>query len=100
LGKWSTLSSYFNEVMTATIPQPQPDEFSTDYLTDRTTLKEGELSLPGGGGEQSLQRHRPISEFASLTRNRRKLDAALTFCGLLHALRGTTDPSALVELQR
>lgn len=100
LGKWSTLSSYFNEVMTGDYTSAaQPDEFSTDYLTDRTTLKEGELSLPGGGGEQSLQRHRPISEFASLTRNRRKLDAALTFCGLLHALRGTTDPSALVELE-
>src|SRR5262249_8758085 len=43
LGRWATLSSYFNEVMTGDYASAaQPDEFSADYLTDRTTLKEGQ----------------------------------------------------------
>ncbi|MGL4553812.1 MAG: hypothetical protein ACRC33_21830, partial [Gemmataceae bacterium] len=93
LGKWATLSGYFSEVMTGDYTSAaQPDEFSTDYLTDRTTLPEGQEAGRADG--------RPVSEFAARTRNRRKMDAALTFAGLLHALRGTAELAALADLER
>jgi hypothetical protein len=92
LGKWSTLSNYFNEVMTGDYTSVSgPDEFSSDFLIERSTLSPGE--------EAGQRNHQPIGEFARLTRERRKLDAAWTFCGLLHALRGQTEPAMIAELE-
>jgi hypothetical protein len=92
LGKWTALSSYFNEVMTGDYTSvATADEFFADFLIERTTLR------PEQPTEGSAPR--PLSEFVTLQRERRKLDAAWTFSGLLHALRGTTEPNALAELE-
>jgi hypothetical protein len=85
LGKWSTLSGFFSEVMTGDYTAAaSPDDFSTDYLSARTAS-----DPPAEEGQPRVYATaRPVSEFASLTRHRRHLDAAWTFTALLHALRG------------
>jgi hypothetical protein len=92
LGKWTALSSYFNEVMTGDYTSvATADEFFADFLIERTTLR-AEQPTQGVG-------HRPVSEFVSLHRERRKIDAAWTYSALLHALRGSIEPNALAELE-
>jgi alpha-mannosidase len=86
LGRWTTLSGYFNEVLTGDYTSPvSPDEFHGDYLLERTTAT--------GEGEQ-LRRPTPfpINDFAAQVRGRRKLDAAWTFTALLRALGGQIEP--------
>ncbi|MFQ3593277.1 MAG: hypothetical protein SNJ82_08835 [Gemmataceae bacterium] len=92
LGRWTTLSNYFNEVMTGDYTSvPTADEFYADFLIERTT------STPQQAAQG--QTPRPISEFATLHRERRTLDATFTFAGLLHALQGPSEPQPLSELE-
>ncbi len=82
LGRWTTLSGYFNEVMTGDYTSAaSADEFHGDYLTERA-----------GGGEQGTpSRYRapnPVSAFARQQRGRRRLDAAWALAALLRSLGG------------
>lgn len=93
LGKWETLTQFFNDVLTGDYTAASsPDELSTDFLAQRTTAAYGEEPPPP-------LNPRPISDFPILTRQRRRLDAALTFAGLLRALRGDAPAEALAELE-
>jgi hypothetical protein len=85
LGRWVTLSSYFNEVLTGDYASPAlPDEFHGDYLVERTTLL--------GEGEQAKRpTPHPISWFAAQLRGRRRIDAAWTFLAILRSLGGKVD---------
>jgi alpha-mannosidase len=82
LGRWVSLSSYFNEVVAGDYTSPaSPDEFQGDYLLERTA------------GPEDAERSRyavanPISAFARQQRGRRRLDAAWTFAAILAALGG------------
>ncbi len=95
LGKWDTLSGYFGEVMTGDYTAAaSPDDFSCDFLSARTmtpTGGPGDVSPPGSqeeGQGRKFPTPFPVSEFVSVTRQRRQLDAAWTFTAILHALRG------------
>jgi hypothetical protein len=88
LGKWTALSSYFEEVTTGDyIAAASPDDFTVDYLSQRvpTTTTEGEE-------HQWAHAHRspsrPVSEFVGASLMRREVDAAWTFAAILRALRG------------
>jgi hypothetical protein len=79
LGRWVTLSDYFNEVVGGDYTAAaSPDEFSADYLSERT------LST-------SPARGAPVSAFAAQVRSRRRLDAAWTFATILRTLGGRPD---------
>jgi alpha-mannosidase len=83
LGRWTTLSGYFNEVMSGDYTSPaSPDDFHGDYLIERTT------AAPDGGPRPTAF---PVSELAVWTRDRRRLDAAWTFAAILRALGGQVD---------
>jgi len=93
LGQWNTLNTYFNEVMTGDYSSvASAEEFFSDFLVERTT----QTAEPPSEGRL----HRPVSEFVQWQRERRKLDAAFTFAGLLHALRGSTESAFLHELEQ
>jgi hypothetical protein len=71
LGKWTTLSRYFNEVLAGEYATAAGvDEFHLDYLTDRTTNHVA----------------RPVSDFARHLRWRRRLDTAWTLTAILRSL--------------
>ncbi len=83
LGKFTTLSNYFSEVVSGDYTSAvSPDEFQIDYLSDRSGSLVGEdvPSVP-------VSPH-PISEFAAQVRNRRQLDAAWTYATVLRSLGG------------
>jgi alpha-mannosidase len=99
LGKWTTLSAYFEEVTTGDYTAAaSPDDFAVDYLSQRvpTTPTAGEDQ--GDGTSPSTQAHQwadahrspssPVSEFVALSRVRREVDAAWTFAAILRSLRG------------
>ena len=91
LGKWTTLSGYFDEVSTGDYAGASAhDDFSADFLSTRTPT-------PVEGEAPKRPTPHPVSEFAAIARQRRKLDAALTFAAILHALRGA-DPAAIEHL--
>lgn len=76
LGRRVTLSGYFSEVVAGDYTQPaSPDEFHSDYLSDRS-------------GSASATRETAISGFVEQLRQRRKLDAAWTFAAILRSLGG------------
>ncbi|HEY7427807.1 MAG TPA: hypothetical protein VH682_26485 [Gemmataceae bacterium] len=90
LGKWTTLSSYFGDVMTGDYASAaEADEFHGDYLVERCpvetyTDEAQESAVPlGPGGEQ------PISMFARQVRGRRQLDTAWTLAALQRSLGGS-----------
>ncbi|MFO0926833.1 MAG: hypothetical protein U0736_07295 [Gemmataceae bacterium] len=75
LGRWVTLTGYFNEVFSGDYTAASsPDEFSADYLSERTTAGAA-----------------PISGFARQARGRRRLDAAWTFTAVVRSLGGQPD---------
>jgi hypothetical protein len=90
LGRWTTLSNYFNDVMPGDYASAaEADEFHGDYLTERCPTEiytydtqEAE-TRPGLGGDQ------PISMFARQIRARRRLDTAWTLAALQHSLGGS-----------
>lgn len=76
LGKWTTLSNYFNDVLSGEpVSTAQADEIQADYLTDRT---EGHVG-------------QPVSWFAQHARLRRRLDTAWTLAGIYRGLAGGAD---------
>ena len=95
LGRPTTLSSYFNDVMTGDYTSAaDADEFHGDYLVERCPVESygGESETPSpplggegwvrGGGEQ------PISMFARQVRARRRIDTAWTLAALQRSLGG------------
>jgi alpha-mannosidase len=90
LGRWTTLSNYFNDVLPGDYASAaEADEFHGDYLTERCptdiyTYETQEAQTRSGlGGEQ------PISMFARHVRARRRLDTAWTLAALQHSLGGS-----------
>lgn len=90
LGRWTTLSNYFNDVMPGDYASAaEADEFHGDYLTERcpteiyTYETQEAETRPGLGGGQ------PISMFARQIRARRRLDTAWTLAALQHSLGGS-----------
>jgi hypothetical protein len=82
LGQWTTLSRYFDNVLTGEYASPPAaDEFHGDYLSDRCNA------------------HRPhsVSGFAQHARLRRRLDTAWTLAALHRGLAGRNDQLALNE---
>src|SRR5579875_2775521 len=88
LGRWTTLSNYFNDVTPGDyVSSIEADEFHGDYLVERCpsenyAYQTQEEARPGLGGEQ------PISMFARHLRARRRLDTIWTLAALQHSLGG------------
>ena len=86
LGQWTTLSSYFNEVLSGDYASPgEADDFHGDYLVERCPLEnyadDPNADAPAGlGGEQ------PIGMFARHVRSRRRLDTVWTLAALQSGL--------------
>jgi hypothetical protein len=84
LGKFTTLSGYFGEVMAGDYSAPvEADEFQDNYLVERT---------PEGDAVGPWATDRPLSGLAERARTRRRLDTLWTVAGLARSL-GTGDPS-------
>jgi hypothetical protein len=90
LGRFTTLSNYFNEVMPGDyVSAAEADEFHGDYLVERCPVESFSYDTqetsthPGLGGEQ------PISWFARHQRCRRRLDTAWTLAALQYSLGGS-----------
>src|SRR5439155_19164099 len=67
LGRWTTLTGYFNETVSGEqSSMSSADDFQADYLTDRTEAHVAE----------------PVSWFAGQTRLRRRLDTIWTLAAL------------------
>lgn len=82
LGRWTTLTGYFNEVMAGEYaPAGQADDFHGDYLGERCTARSD----------------RPVSWFAVQQRWRRRLDTAWSLAALHRGLAGTRDTLNLEE---
>jgi hypothetical protein len=78
IGRWTTLSKYFNDVLAGEYATAaSADDFHVDYLTERTTN----------------HYRQPVSDFARHLRWRRRVDTAWT----LTALRSSLDFSASSE---
>lgn len=91
LGRWTTLSGYFNEVISGEYSSPaEPDEFHDDYLVERTAGLDGTdpEARPGPWTTND-----PISGFAAHQRARRQLDATLTLAALYRGLTGKPVPA-------
>lgn len=89
LGRWTTLSNYFNEVMAGDYASAgEADEFHGDYLVERCPAEsygydtQETSTQPGLGGDQ------PIGMFARQVRSRRRLDTAWTLAALQSSLGG------------
>ncbi len=83
LGRWTTLSSYFGEVVSGDyMAPPEADEFHGDHLSERTAS-----SAP------AAVRERPVSFFAEQTRSRRRLDTALDVGGAWLVVWGVRPPA-------
>lgn len=78
LGQWTTLTRYFNEVMSGEYASASSaDEFHSDYLEERTTAH-----VPN-----------PVSWFARQVRGRRRLDGVWTLLALHRGLTGAAEAS-------
>lgn len=97
LGRWTTLSNYFNEVVPGDYaPAASADEFHGDYLVERTTGPEApavgeepaERPKPPSPDPTQPWRHQPVSAFARQVRARRRLDTAWTLTALHRSLGG------------
>lgn len=102
LGRWTTLSGYFNEVPAGDYASAgTPDEFHGDYLQDRSTFDPNRLDYETPQTDENAppavtvasasplaSKGDPISFFARHVRARRRLDAACTFAALYQGLGG------------
>jgi hypothetical protein len=85
LGRWTTLSGFFNEVPSGDYtPAAGPDEFHGDHLSERA----------GAGPSENAEVKpvvavpHPVSGFVRQVRGRRRLDTAWTLAALLRGLKG------------
>lgn len=86
LGRWTTLSGYFNEVLSGEYTSPaEADEFHDDYLVERTPTQD-----ESGPAHARWKTTEPISGFAVQSRARRRLDATWTLAALHRGLTGRT----------
>jgi hypothetical protein len=82
LGQWTTLSRYFNEVLSGEYaPAASADEFHGDYLTERINARSPQ----------------PVTGFAWHGRWRRRVDTAWGLAALHRGLAGGGDTLALSE---
>jgi hypothetical protein len=105
LGRWTTFTGYFSEVLTGDYtPSASPDEFQCDYLSFgggtgeqssavRAEGAEDGTEPPAGGGAALApdpwpSTPTPISGFARQVRARRRVDTAWTLAALLRGLKG------------
>ncbi len=100
LGRWTTLSGYFNEVISGEYTSPaEADEFHDDYLVERTpgevTSDEWRVTSEDKDSSSLVTRHSslvtsegPISGFAVQARARRRLDCIWTLAALHRGLTG------------
>jgi hypothetical protein len=78
LGKWTTLSKYFNDVLAGEYATAaSADDFHADYLTERTTN----------------HYRQPVTDFARHLRWRRRIDTAWTLTALRQALDYSVAPA-------
>jgi hypothetical protein len=88
LGKWTTLSNYFNEVLSGEQASlSSPDDYHADQLTERT--------------ETHVEK--PVSDFAERARLRRRIDTVWSLAAVMRGLAGKNDPlrinDRLVDLE-
>jgi alpha-mannosidase len=89
LGRWVTLSVYFNEVLAGDYTSAaSPDEFHGEYLMERTGTRPEAQPTTG----PVVATPYPISGFVRHIRGRRRLDTAWTLAALLRSLGGRVDP--------
>jgi hypothetical protein len=111
LGRWTTLSGYFNEVLAGEYASAaSADEFHDDYLVERTASAANanlfsepngsKRASPPAGGGSGPWRAEPVSGFARHVRARRVLDTTWALIALHRALRGPRDAELEVSLQR
>lgn len=91
LGRWTTMSAYFNEVLSGEYTSvAEADEFHDDYLVESVAVTdpgpEGQPALPPPTSPLSD----PISGFAVHARARRRLETAYTLAGIQRGLTGRT----------
>ncbi len=103
LGKFTTLSRYFDEVYSGEYTSPaSADEFHGDYLTERTapdeTLPTGDTpddvaaaSPPPAPRVTAPYHSCPVSGFAHQVRARRQIDTAWSLAALHRSLAGKSD---------
>jgi hypothetical protein len=93
LGKWTTLSNYFSDVLTGDYASSAtPDDFQDEYLVERT-------GSPANPDNPDAPRARPtpfpVSGFARQVRLRRHLDTAWGLAALLRGLGGKVEDSGV-----
>src|SRR5262249_15636668 len=87
LGRWYTLSGYFNEVLAGDYTSAaSPDEFNGDHLQERTPPAEGDPRTP-----TPVPTPTPVSRLPLPARQRRRLDSAWTLTALVRSLGGRVD---------
>ena len=95
LGRWTTLSGYFNEVIGGDyISAAEADEFHDDYLVERTATEPVNEKVVA---PTRLTTPHPVSAFATQVRNRRRIDAAWTLAALYRSLGGSSPLSPALE---
>jgi hypothetical protein len=101
LGRWTTMSGYFNEVIGGDyVSAAEADEFHDDHLVERTP---GEPVSEKVVAPTRLSTPHPVSAFATQARCRRKIDTTWTLAALHRSLGGkpATDGEPLeTRLQR
>jgi hypothetical protein len=89
LGRWTTLSGYFNEVLSGEYTSAaDADEFHDDYLVERTPSAETQGEGQPAPAASEWKGSDPISGFASQVRARRRLDTAWTLAAIHRGLTG------------
>jgi hypothetical protein len=88
LGRWTTLSRYFNEVLPGEYASAaSADDFHDEFLAERAPYVEPmSYAEPPAPGEGPAAVPHPISGFAQQLRLRRRLDTCLTLAALHRVL--------------
>jgi len=90
LGRWTTLSGYFNEVTSGDYTSAAlADDFHDDYLVERVPANLLEIeggAEPVGQAEKPAPQDPPVSGLAVQVRERRRLDTAWTLAALNRGL--------------
>src|SRR5260370_27358739 len=101
LGRWTTLSGYFNEVIGADyISAAEADEFHDDHLVERTITEPVDDKATAPTGQSTPH---PVSALATQAGRRRKIDTAWTLAALYRSLGGrpaTEDEPLETRVQR